>query len=110
MEILPVPEALVDPHIQDQFNQDLFSGTLLDECKRSEVMGNLVQDASPLLFPCAIEYSLIFAAILIFRAVNTLLQHHHHCRVLYIMSKEENAALVPLSALVVIFIQSLNSF
>ncbi len=64
MEILPVPEALVDPHIQDQFNQDLFSGTLLDECKRSEVMGNLVQDASPLLFPCAIEYSLICAAIL----------------------------------------------
>jgi hypothetical protein len=27
-------------------------------------MGHLVQDASPLLFPCAIEYSLICAAIL----------------------------------------------
>ena len=38
--------------------------TLQDECQRSEVMGNLVQNASPFLFPCAIEYSLISAAIL----------------------------------------------
>ena len=38
--------------------------TMHNECKRLEVMGNLVQDASPFLFPCAIEYSLICAAIL----------------------------------------------
>ncbi|XP_065574222.1 proton channel OtopLc-like isoform X2 [Artemia franciscana] len=34
-----------------------------DECRRTDVMGSLVQDASPFLFPCAIEYSLICAAI-----------------------------------------------
>ncbi|XP_046458899.1 proton channel OtopLc-like isoform X2 [Daphnia pulex] len=38
--------------------------SLVDECKRSEMMGNVVQDASQFLFPCAIEYSLICAAIL----------------------------------------------
>lgn len=37
---------------------------LVDECKRTEMMGNVVQDASQFLFPCAIEYSLICAAIL----------------------------------------------
>jgi hypothetical protein len=34
------------------------------ECRRSNIIGNLVQDASPFLFPCTIEYSLICAAIL----------------------------------------------
>lgn len=34
------------------------------ECRRSNVMGQLVQDASQFLFPCTIEYSLICAAIL----------------------------------------------
>ncbi|XP_065574792.1 proton channel OtopLc-like [Artemia franciscana] len=34
-----------------------------DECRRTDVMGSLVQDASPFLFPCTIEYSLICAAI-----------------------------------------------
>lgn len=57
-------EALVDPQDILHSNQAIFSRSLLDECKRSEVMGHLVQDASPLLFPCAIEYSLICAAIL----------------------------------------------
>lgn len=33
-------------------------------CKRSNVMGALVQNASPFLFPCTIEYSLICAVIL----------------------------------------------
>lgn len=52
-------EALVD-------SGDVLHGadSLTDECERSEVMGNLVQNASPLLFPCAIEYSVICAAIL----------------------------------------------
>lgn len=57
-------EALVDSNKLMESNQEIFSRSLLDECKRSEVMGHLVQDASPLLFPCAIEYSLICAAIL----------------------------------------------
>ncbi|XP_025830865.1 proton channel OtopLc-like [Agrilus planipennis] len=34
------------------------------ECRRTNVLGTLVQDASPFLFPCTIEYSLICAAIL----------------------------------------------
>ncbi|KAI9556194.1 hypothetical protein GHT06_018768 [Daphnia sinensis] len=42
----------------------LNGGSLVDECKRSDMMGNVVQDASQFLFPCAIEYSLICAAIL----------------------------------------------
>ena len=33
-------------------------------CRRSNVIGQLVQDASQFLFPCTIEYSLICAAIL----------------------------------------------
>ena len=34
------------------------------ECRRSNVIGQLVRDASQFLFPCTIEYSLICAAIL----------------------------------------------
>ncbi|KAG8226014.1 hypothetical protein J437_LFUL004135 [Ladona fulva] len=39
-------------------NQDLY------ECRRTNIMGSLVQNASPFLFPCTIEYSLICAVIL----------------------------------------------
>ncbi|XP_055711355.1 proton channel OtopLc isoform X2 [Phlebotomus papatasi] len=34
------------------------------ECHRTNIMGSLVQNASPFLFPCTIEYSLICAVIL----------------------------------------------
>lgn len=34
------------------------------ECQRTNIMGRLVQNASPFLFPCTIEYSLICAVIL----------------------------------------------
>jgi hypothetical protein len=37
---------------------------LEDACQRSSIMGSLVQNASPYLFPCTIEYSLICAVIL----------------------------------------------
>ncbi|CAD7090748.1 unnamed protein product [Hermetia illucens] len=33
-------------------------------CQRTNIMGTLVQDSSPFLFPCTIEYSLICAVIL----------------------------------------------
>lgn len=33
-------------------------------CRRTNIMGKLVQNASPFLFPCTIEYSLICAVIL----------------------------------------------
>lgn len=34
------------------------------DCRRTNIMGRLVQNASPFLFPCKIEYSLICAVIL----------------------------------------------
>lgn len=34
------------------------------DCRRTNIIGSLVQNASPFLFPCTIEYSLICAAIL----------------------------------------------
>lgn len=34
------------------------------DCRRTNIMGRLVQNASPFLFPCTIEYSLICAVIL----------------------------------------------
>jgi hypothetical protein len=34
------------------------------ECQRTNIMGSLVQNASPFLFPCTIEWSLICAVIL----------------------------------------------
>lgn len=34
------------------------------ECRRSDIMGSLVQNASPFLFPCTIEFSLICSAVL----------------------------------------------
>lgn len=48
---LRVPRGLKGPH-------HIF------ECRRTNIIGTLVQDASPFLFPCTIEYSLICAAIL----------------------------------------------
>nr|XP_012138361.1 PREDICTED: otopetrin-2 isoform X7 [Megachile rotundata] len=50
-EHLRLPRGLKGPHH-------------MYECRRTNIMGSLVQDASPFLFPCTIEYSLICAAIL----------------------------------------------
>ncbi|XP_032780381.2 proton channel OtopLc isoform X1 [Daphnia magna] len=47
-----------------EYTDTVGDSSLVDECKRSDMMGNVVQDASQFLFPCAIEYSLICAAIL----------------------------------------------
>jgi hypothetical protein len=40
------------------------SRAMHEECQRTNIMGSLVQNASPFLFPCTIEYSLICAVIL----------------------------------------------
>lgn len=52
---------------EDSNNHDLHTRhkrySLSDECQRSDLLGTLTQDASSFLFPCAIEYSLICAAI-----------------------------------------------
>lgn len=43
------------------------------ECGRSELMGELVDNASPFLFPCTIEYSLLCAGVYpILRSVHSL--------------------------------------
>lgn len=62
-------------------------------CQRTNIIGELVQKASPFLFPCTIEYSLICAAICYIMWKNigrpmrrptdvpTYGRHHHHYRV-----------------------------
>lgn len=40
------------------------STEIIVDCRRTNIMGRLVQNASPFLFPCTIEYSLICAVIL----------------------------------------------
>lgn len=44
-------------------------------CRRSNVIGQLVQDASQFLFPCTIEYSLICAAVLYMMWKHTEKEH-----------------------------------
>lgn len=45
-------------------------------CRRANIMGALLQNASPFLFPCTIEYSLICAVILyeMWKEVNNILK------------------------------------
>jgi hypothetical protein len=47
------------------------------ECMRTNIMGSLVQNASPFLFPCTIEYSLICAVILyeMWKNVNSMVEN-----------------------------------
>lgn len=42
----------------------LGSSQKYNDCQRTNIMGSLVQNSSPFLFPCTIEYSLICAVIL----------------------------------------------
>lgn len=64
---------------QNEIHQHrLVKRTLSDECHRSELMGTLTQNASPFLFPCAIEYSLICAAIMYEIWKHTGEVDHHH--------------------------------
>ncbi|XP_070502371.1 proton channel OtopLc isoform X2 [Chironomus tepperi] len=57
-----VVQALAETHLR--VARGLKGPHNIFECRRSNILGNLVQDASPFLFPCTIEYSLICAAIL----------------------------------------------
>ncbi|ENN83110.1 hypothetical protein YQE_00529, partial [Dendroctonus ponderosae] len=52
----------------------------LYECRRTNIIGSLVQDASAFLFPCTIEYSLICAAILyvMWRSISKLPTSSNH--------------------------------
>jgi Otopetrin len=62
--------TIVGPHTNetdlDMHNITKRSSTNADYliCQRTNIMGNLVQNASPFLFPCTIEWSLICAVIL----------------------------------------------
>ncbi|CAO1365528.1 unnamed protein product, partial [Diamesa hyperborea] len=46
------------------FKRSLETSSQYQDCQRTSIMGSLVQNASPFLFPCTIEYSLICAVIL----------------------------------------------
>ncbi|XP_037086477.1 proton channel OtopLc-like isoform X2 [Pollicipes pollicipes] len=47
-----------------EFHAQQEESGVLTQCARSDIMGQLVDSASPFLFPCTIEYSLICAATL----------------------------------------------
>ncbi|XP_073833057.1 proton channel otopetrin-like c [Musca autumnalis] len=53
-----------DPNVLLRVPRGLKGPYQIFECRRTNILGTLVQDASPFLFPCTIEYSLICAAIL----------------------------------------------
>lgn len=59
---IPTPEHLPEAH--HIVARGLKGPHHIYECRRTNIIGSLVQDASPFLFPCTIEYSLICAAIL----------------------------------------------
>lgn len=59
------------------YHHHLNKRTLSDECHRSDLLGTLTQNASPFLFPCAIEYSLICAAIMFEIWKHTGESEHH---------------------------------
>lgn len=59
-----VPDHPADAHGHHIVARGLKGPHKLYECRRTNIIGSLVQDASPFLFPCTIEYSLICAAIL----------------------------------------------
>ncbi|XP_075156741.1 proton channel otopetrin-like c [Haematobia irritans] len=56
--------APADPNVLLRVPRGLKGPYQIFECRRTNILGTLVQDASPFLFPCTIEYSLICAAIL----------------------------------------------
>ncbi|XP_021931657.1 otopetrin-2 isoform X1 [Zootermopsis nevadensis] len=56
--------AVATSHSHSRVERGLKGPHHIYECRRTNIMGSLVQDASPFLFPCTIEYSLICAAIL----------------------------------------------
>ena len=51
-------------NVTHEIHKRATSVEIIVDCKRTNIMGRLVQNASPFLFPCTIEYSLICAVIL----------------------------------------------
>lgn len=56
--------AATNNSIAHQMTKRATAQEIIIECRRTNIMGSLVQNASPFLFPCTIEYSLICAVIL----------------------------------------------
>lgn len=54
----------VDSNSTHAIHKRATSVEIVIDCRRTNIMGRLVQNASPFLFPCTIEYSLICAVIL----------------------------------------------
>ncbi|XP_030381071.1 proton channel OtopLc [Scaptodrosophila lebanonensis] len=59
-----IAPTVIDPTAHLRVARGLKGPYQIFECRRTNIIGTLVQDASPFLFPCTIEYSLICAAIL----------------------------------------------
>ncbi|XP_035213549.1 proton channel OtopLc-like isoform X2 [Stegodyphus dumicola] len=69
----PINHTRVERSLHEQISHVIF------ECRRSNIMGELVQEASHFLFPCTIQYSLICAAILYIMWKNIGKQKHIKC-------------------------------
>ncbi|KFM78483.1 Otopetrin-2, partial [Stegodyphus mimosarum] len=69
----PINHTRVERSLHEQISHVIF------ECRRSNIMGELVQEASHFLFPCTIQYSLICAAILYIMWKNIGKQKHVKC-------------------------------
>lgn len=65
-DLAPVPDLIANAShkLMKRSIEDHEIFTTHGICRRSNVIGQLVMDASQFLFPCTIEYSLICAAIL----------------------------------------------
>ncbi|ETN67515.1 otopetrin [Anopheles darlingi] len=63
-KMMPPPPVVAESVAHLRVARGLKGPHNIFECRRSNIIGTLVQDASPFLFPCTIEYSLICAAIL----------------------------------------------
>lgn len=59
------PSSVIMSTVAERLQRSINTGPHhIYECRRTNIIGSLVQNASPFLFPCTIEYSLICAAIL----------------------------------------------
>ncbi|KAK2714063.1 hypothetical protein QYM36_008602 [Artemia franciscana] len=71
------------PHVRKKRGYNL-------ECQRTDLMGSVVQNASPFLFPCAIEYSLICFAIM-YEMWRTVHERHTNIQQSRYYSEDENS-------------------
>ncbi|KAF4523613.1 hypothetical protein B566_EDAN014587 [Ephemera danica] len=83
-------------HTDDDHHERVDRAAHTQNCMRTNIMGSLVQNASPFLFPCTIEYSLICAVILyeMWKNVNTMIASKRHHSKKNNTSAEDDKALL----------------